>query len=193
MSKIVMVRPGATDFDEQGRIIGTLDLPLSATGTGQASRVASEIALLGIRWLYTSPCQSAQQTANLIGGQLGVKVKELAKLANLNHGLWHGKLIAEVKQRQPKVYRQWQDNPASVCPPEGEGVEAVQDRVEAVFAKLLKKHKSEMIGVVCPEPLASVAIGWLCNIPLGDIWQAECRCGSWEIVEVERGDVAALG
>ncbi len=177
MLKFVMIRPGATDFDDQGRITGTLDLPLNAAGADQVSRAAAEIASLKIRCVYTSPCQSAQQTSQLIGMQLGVKVKELAKLANLNHGLWHGKLIEEVRQRQPKVYRQWQDNPASICPPEGEGIGAVLERVESAFGKLLKRHKNEAIAVVCPEPLASVAIGWLRNVPVGDIWKAECRCG----------------
>ena len=29
MVRIVLIRPGSTDFDEQGRITGTLDIPLN--------------------------------------------------------------------------------------------------------------------------------------------------------------------
>ena len=32
MLQIVLIRPGTTDFDEQGRIQGTLDIPLNERG-----------------------------------------------------------------------------------------------------------------------------------------------------------------
>ena len=38
----------------------------------------------------------------------------------MNHGLWQGMIIDEVKRKQPKVYKQWQEHPENVCPPEGE-------------------------------------------------------------------------
>lgn len=190
MIRIVMVRPGATDFDEQKRIIGTLDLPLSATGEKQASDAANAIHGHPVRCVYYSNCQSAQRTAEILAEKLEVKAKELAKLVNLDHGLWHGKLIEEVRQRQPKVYRQWQKNPSSVCPPEGEPLSVAQERVVAILSKLLKRHDHQSIAVVCPEPLASVAIAWLRNEPVGDLWEAECRCGVWEIVDVEPASVA---
>jgi broad specificity phosphatase PhoE len=128
----------------------------------------------------------------MIAEALGIKVKELPKLANLDHGLWHGRQVEEVRQRQPKVYRQWQENPASICPPEGETLAQVQGRVEAVFRKLVKRHERESIAVVCPEPLASVVIAWLRIVPLGDIWKAECRCGCWDLVELEPEQVPSI-
>ncbi|MFM2092911.1 MAG: Phosphoserine phosphatase 1 [Planctomycetota bacterium] len=191
MIRIVMVRPGATDFDEQKRIIGTLDLPLSAAGEKQALDAAVGLQDTAIQCVYYSSCQSAQKTAEIIADKLDIKAKELAKLVNLDHGLWHGKLIEEVRQRQPKVYRQWQKNPASVCPPEGEPLSVAQDRVMAIFGKLLKRHNQQTIAVVCPEPLASVAIAWLRNEPVGDLWEAECRCGSWDVIDVEPASVTA--
>ncbi|MBM4003387.1 MAG: histidine phosphatase family protein [Planctomycetes bacterium] len=192
MIRIAMIRPGATDFDDQGRITGTLDLPLNDTGMGQAGRAAQELASLPLESVYASPCQSAKQTAQIIAKELQIKVKELSKLANLDHGLWHGRQVEEVRQRQPKVYRQWQENPASICPPEGETLAQVQSRVELVFRKLVKRHTREAIAVVCPEPLASVAIAWLRNVPVGDIWKAECRCGCWDLVELEPEQVASI-
>ena len=63
MLRIVLVRPGSTDFDEQGRIKGTLDIPLNENGTHQAVRAARELDDLGVEIVYTSPCQSAVQTA----------------------------------------------------------------------------------------------------------------------------------
>ena len=44
MLRIVLVQPGSTDFDDQGRIKGSLDIPLSANGTGQVARMVAELA-----------------------------------------------------------------------------------------------------------------------------------------------------
>ena len=40
MLKILLIRPGVTDFDEQGRIKGTLDIPLNENGTAQVAQTS---------------------------------------------------------------------------------------------------------------------------------------------------------
>ncbi len=55
-----------------------------------------------------------------ISEALGLKLKKLDHMENLNQGLWQGVLIDDVRVKQPKVYRQWQEHPETVCPPEGE-------------------------------------------------------------------------
>jgi len=128
MVQVLVVRPGATDFDEQGRIKGTLDIPLSEAGQSQVGRLVGELKLQAIDHIYASPCRCAQQTAKLLAADHRVKVKTLDELQNLDHGLWHGKLIDEVRVGQPKVFRQLQDHPETVCPPQGEPVGAALER-----------------------------------------------------------------
>ena len=156
MLRIVLIRPGSTDFDEQRRIKGTLDIPLNQNGADQVSRTAAELADAEVQVVYSAPCQSAMQTANAVADNLGVKVKRLELLRNLDHGLWHGKLIDEVKQKQPKVYRLWQDTPESICPPEGETLTSAKLRIQKTLKRLQKKHRHGVVAVVAPEPLASI-------------------------------------
>lgn len=184
MLRIILIQPGATDFDEQGRIKGTLDIPLSENGTCQVARTVGELAGMDIEHIYASPCQSAQQTAAALADGRGLRVKRLYKLKNLDHGLWHGKLISEVKQTQPKVYRQWQDHPETVCPPQGEMLESAQKRVRNVLLRLLKKHKDGVVALVVAEPLASLVRSYLEDRGLGDFWKAECDCGAWELIDI---------
>ena len=193
MLRIILIRPGSTDFDEQGRIKGTLDIPLNANGADQAARTASELADLRLEMIYTSPCKCAQQTAAALAWQRNVKVKQLDRLKNLDHGLWHGKLIEEVRKNQPKVYRSWQDNPASVCPPEGETLESAETRVRAALGKLLRKHRTGVVAVVVSEPLASLVQSLLMDCDLGDLWKAETACGSWDSIDVEPGKLVLTG
>lgn len=184
MLKIILIRPGSTDLDEQGRIQGTLDVPLNEHGTEQVARVAAELADQPIDALYCAPCQSCHQTAQELARLRDLRVKQLDALKNLDHGLWHGKLIEEVKHHQPKVYRRWQEHPETVCPPEGEPVATAQHRLEAALAKLLKKHKDGTIALVAPEPLASMLRSVLQHTGLGDLWKVACNSGGWEAIEI---------
>ena len=170
MLRIILTRPGSTEFDEQGRIMGTLSIPLSEQGIRQVAAIAEALLDEKVKVVYSSPCEAAIQTADALAEFNGLKVKQLDKLQNLNQGLWQGKLIDDVRTRQPKVYRQWQEHPESVCPPEGEMIADARQRVQATLAKLLKKHKDGVIALVVPEPLASLIRSDLSGSELGDLY-----------------------
>jgi broad specificity phosphatase PhoE len=190
--RIVLIRPGSTDFDEQGRIKGTLDIPMNARGATQATRAADELGGTPIELIYTSPGQSAIQTAETLAASLKVKYKVLDKLQNLDHGLWHGKLIEEVRRRQPKVYRRWQEQPESVCPPEGETLASAQTRIRNTMKRLLKKHKRGVIALVVPDPLASILRCCVERSELGNMWKAECDFGGWELLELTSAEALSV-
>lgn len=190
MLRIVLVQPGATDFDEQGRIKGSLDIPLNRNGSSQVDRTVLELASVELDAIYVSPSESALQTAAALAKSRKVKVRRVEKLKNLDHGLWHGRLIEEVRQKQPKVYRQGQDNPGMVCPPEGESVAAARRRLGGVLAKIRRKHKSGTVALVVPEPLASFTVSELQQSDLGNLWKAEQDCGSWQLINIKSKRVA---
>lgn len=158
MLTILLIRSGKTEFDVQGRIQGTLDVPLSDEGQRQAHTAADELIdeSASVTALYAGPDLSAQQTAEIVGDRLGLPPKTLKALHNLNQGLWQGMLYDDVKSKLPKVYRQWLEKPETVCPPEGETLTAAAARVRQAIAKLTKKHKSGVIGLVLSQPLACI-------------------------------------
>jgi len=188
MCNVVVVRPGSTLFDEQLRIKGSLDMPLSATGIEQVQRIAVEIAKLPITTVYCGPCESAQNTAREIAEHSRAKWKVFDCFRNLDHGLWQGKLIDDLKRQQPRLFKQLQENPRSFCPPGGETVAEAEARVEKLILKLCKKHSNETIAVVIPEPLASLIAAKLKETDLGDLWKSECDNGSWEMIDSDTHD-----
>ena len=105
MCQIVVVRPGSTLFDDQERIKGCLDMPLSEAGIEQVHKVADEMAKLSLSMIYAAPCESAQSTAKGISDQTKTKWKVCDCFRNLDHGLWQGKLIDEVKRQQPRLFK----------------------------------------------------------------------------------------
>jgi broad specificity phosphatase PhoE len=190
MVQFLLVRPGSTDFDEQGRIKGTLDIPLSDAGKSQVAGIVTQLQGTAIDFLYASPTRCAQETAAALAADRRLRFKTLDDLENLDHGLWQGKRIDEVKTSQPKVFRQLQDHPETVCPPQGEPVGSALERVRSVLAKLLRKHRDVTVALVVPEPLASLVRALLLHAEIADLWKAECEGGGWELIEVPAEKVA---
>lgn len=185
MLRILLIRPGSTDYDREERIQGTLDIPLNDEGGQEVTRLVDQIAGYGIEVVYAPNCQPARQTAEIVAHGLGVKYKRLERMQNLNHGLWQGMPIDEVRQKQPRVYKQWQEQPENVCPPEGEMLSDADERVHAAMTRLLKKHREGTIAVVLSEPLASLVRRFVNPGDLGDLWKSAQAHGQWEILEVE--------
>jgi broad specificity phosphatase PhoE len=184
MLQVVLIQSGATEFDEQGRIKGTLDIPLSEMGALQVARTCEELAGHPIQAIYSAPGQCSVKTAEAIAHGRDSKLTTVDTLMNLDHGLWHGKLIQEVKQQQPKVYRQWQDHPETVCPPQGEPFQDALERVRKAMKKILKKHDNGMIAIVVPEPITSIVRSMLSDAKISDMWKVESNGGNWERIEV---------
>jgi probable phosphoglycerate mutase len=186
MLRIVLIRPGATDFDDQGRIQGTLSIPLNDQGRQQIAAAIETLRELNLETLYCAAGEAPQQSAETIGKALKVKVKKIDQLHNLDHGLWQGMQVEEIRRKQSKVFRQWQEQPQTICPPDGETVPDAAERIDVALTKLLKKHKSGgVIGLVLPEPIASVARLRLLNSSLDEIWRASGRPATWEVIETE--------
>jgi probable phosphoglycerate mutase len=185
MVQIVLIRPGATEYDQQGRVQGTLDIPLCEDGRQEVEVLVRELRDQRIAAIYASPCQSTEQTGEALSQAIDIKLKTVDTLQNLDQGLWQGMLVADVKSKQPKVYRQWQEQPETVCPPQGETLIAAKQRVQALVTKLLKKHKSDgFVAVIAPEPLASVIRNVLRHDDWGDLWQSATESPQWQVIDV---------
>lgn len=187
MLTILLIRSGKSEFDVQGRIQGTLDVPLSDEGQRQARAAADELIdeSASITALYAGPDLTAQQTAEIVSDRLGLEAKTVKMLHNLNQGLWQGMLFDEVKSKLPKVYRQWLEKPETVCPPEGETLTAAADRVRKALAKLAKKHKSGVIALVLSQPLACVVRSVLREEHLPCVCPTGCtETRLWEPIDV---------
>jgi phosphoserine phosphatase len=184
MLQIILVRPGATDYDAQERIQGALDIPLNEQGIVESAQTVESLRDKAIETVYAPRSQPSLQTAEVIAKGLGVKLKRLDRLQSLNLGLWQGMLVDDVRRKQPKVYRQWQEQPENICPPEGEMLGAADERVRAALTKLLKRHKEGVIVLVVPEPLLSLARRFVTHGELGDLWKATNGHGRFEALLV---------
>lgn len=72
--EIALVRHGQTDFNRDGKLQGTSDIPLNETGIAQAHTAARLLA--DDRWdaVVSSPLERAAATADIIAATLGLEV-----------------------------------------------------------------------------------------------------------------------
>ncbi len=161
MTTVVVIRPGCTSFDEQDRVQGVLNLPLTEHGHAEVSEIVERLRDVPLEVIYTAPAEPALSTARAIGEALSIPVRESEELRNLDQGLWQGLTTDEIRRKYPRVFKQWRESPETVCPPEGETIPHALARVRKALQKPLRKN--ERVAVVAPEPLATLIRCLLCG------------------------------
>jgi len=187
MAKVFVMQTGQTIWEVQDRIESVPGAPLTEAGASDVERAAAELAASGadIRTVYACDGESEHETAELIARALGTKVRMEGELRELDYGLWQGLTRDELKRRQPKMYRQWAEAPASVRPPGGETLEEAQTRLRAAIKSILKRHKDDAALLV----LRPVAVGLLqclvTNDPIEQIWKHVDNEFTWASYETD--------
>lgn len=174
MPEVVLIRSGCTDFDEQNRIKGSLEIPINSQGEKQIRQLVEQLSNTPLEIIYADPTEPSLSTAEAIGEALDVKVYLSENLRNLDQGLWEGLQIEDVKHKYPRVFKQWRESPEMICPPEGELASDAIERIHKVLRKPLKKR--ECFAIVASEPLATL-IGWVVSEQKSELPEP-CSCCS---------------
>ncbi len=184
MPFLVLIRCGGTDWEEEGRIRGCLDVPLGAKGIEAACLGAEELREIDFSVIYSGQDTGSLQTAAIIGEVLSKPVKVLEGLREVDLGLWQGMLTRQLRLRQPRAYNQWVHNPVSMCPPDGESILQAGERLERALKMILKRHKNGAFAMVCP-PIASALVRCLVKeVDLNKVWEVLSDSPVWEVCEV---------
>lgn len=187
MTQVVLIRPGATVYDEQNRVQGILDIPLSERGRAEVAQLAERLAEpragFALTALYCGPGESVVRTAEAVGKALGLRPKRIDDLRNLDQGLWQGLQLDEIKRRNLRVFRQWLDDPVTICPPQGETIENALERIKQALRPLVRRHHDEAIGLVVGDPIAQLIA---CHLRRDPRVQLEDRVptGGFERIEI---------
>ena len=157
------VRHGMTAWNEEGRMQGRRDIPLSARGRAevQSWRLpprAIDMLPAGTRWI-SSPLRRAVETAELLSGE---KPQLEPALIEMDWGEWEGCDLPELRRRHGDAFARNEAAGLDFRPPGGESPREVQGRV----VKWLRAEASErmsMIAVTHKGVLRAVlaaATGW---------------------------------
>ncbi|MEA2642757.1 MAG: hypothetical protein QOF51_4151 [Chloroflexota bacterium] len=136
MTRVYLVRHGSTEWNESRRFQGHHDVPLSALGRAQAARVAIRLSVEPIDVGYSSDLLRAHETAQIIVGERPIPIITDVRLRECCFGEWEGLRHDEIAVRDPELWEAYLGNPAENCPPGGESLNVLAERVAAGFRAL---------------------------------------------------------
>jgi broad specificity phosphatase PhoE len=148
LTRLLLVRHGATVLTAEDRFAGSSDPALSEEGREQARRLGERLREVPLAAVYASPMQRARDTAALIGEPQGVLPELLPPLRETDHGRWEGLTRDEVADRFPEEADAWERDPYTFAPQGGETGLAVTARALPAVLSLVRSHPECTILVV---------------------------------------------
>ena len=145
---VYVVRHGATDWNQSGRIQGHIDIPLNETGRVQARLVSLRLATFKATALFSSDLLRAYETAQIIGQATGLEVTQNPGLREINFGAWQGLSSLQIRERDPEVYAARRANPYDVAPAGAETWRHFYTRAVQAVHEILAMIEAERLIVV---------------------------------------------
>jgi 2,3-bisphosphoglycerate-dependent phosphoglycerate mutase len=132
VTELLIARHGETDWNRERRWQGHSDPPLNDLGRAQARELAAALADEGLEAIYASDLRRATETAEIVGGELGLPVTSDPALREIDVGSWSGLTREELEGR----------------PYDGESKEAHGERVLQAVRRLVRAYPNGRVLVV---------------------------------------------
>ena len=185
MKSLVLVRHGVTDWNEDGRLMGRVDLDINVRGRVQAERVAEALAEVSIDAIYSSPQPRARQTAEPIAAPrvLDVRVESGFDEVWLSDA-WKGKTVAELRgdSELERVIEDPTHRSERI-----ESIAEVQERSVAVCERLFEANADKTLLIVSHGDPLRVLIAHYLKLELASFRRLACDNGSISWIRFNSG------
>jgi broad specificity phosphatase PhoE len=148
LTRLYVVRHGATSLSAEDRFAGSTDVALSDEGRAQATALGRRLQSESLDAAYASPMSRTRETAEIAAAACGLSPHPADGLREIGHGHWEGMTRREVEQRFPVEYASWEADPFTFAPEGGESGAAVLARALAALRQILVRHAGERVLVV---------------------------------------------
>lgn len=185
MVKLFIIRHAESEWNPIGRYQGLLDPGLSERGLKQAELLSRALEKEKIDVIYSSPLKRTYQTAQEIAKRQGLEIIEDRRIIEIDHGVWSGMLVEEVKERFPEDFRMWLEEPHRVKFEGGESLQDVFKRVKDFLEFIREKHWGQTVAIVSHTVPIRAMLCALLNIDLSKFWVFGCDNASYSLVHME--------
>jgi len=149
---IYLARHGETAWSLSGQHTGLTDLPLTARGERNASRLRQRLAGLTFAKVFTSPLQRARRTCELAG--FGPVAEIDNDLLEWNYGEYEGRRTSEIRAERPN-WQLFRDG----CPG-GESPQQVAARADRAVCRL-RAVEGDVLLFSSGHFLRVLAVRWI--------------------------------
>jgi alpha-ribazole phosphatase len=191
--RLWLVRHGATEWNQQWRLCGHHDVPLSEKGRLQAKWLGQRLRLESIAAIYSSDLQRASETARLLAASLPDAVPLHLEPAwrEMSFGDWEGLTYQEISASYQEELKFFTD-PVRFTPPNGEAFPSLVLRVRNAFADLARElaspsaHSGDVVLVSHGGTLRALLCSLL-EMPFERQWQIRLDHGSLSALDFVPG------
>jgi alpha-ribazole phosphatase len=159
--RLFLIRHGETEYNEQGKIQGHIDIPLSSEGRKQAS-VTAELLMEHVEGrcvaaVYSSDLKRSGETAEPFIDMLKSRgydfpVYYLSQLREVNLGVWQGRtrreLLEDVGEDGISLFARWLEDPTDITPENGESMPFFFERVKDTLYEIIDENKDQDCCVI---------------------------------------------
>ena len=161
MTRLILIRHGATKWTKQKRYQGKTDIPLSDGGKQQAKKLAVKLKKEKIDIAYASKLKRAIQTAEEIIRLHKIRLIKEEKLNERTYGDWEGLTIGEVKKKYPEDYNAYKKDRYKTRPTNGESFFDLRKKIEPFIKQAISENKNKTILIVSHNGPLRVIVGIL--------------------------------
>src|SRR5437763_4862479 len=148
VTRVFMVRHGATVVSAEDRFAGATDVALSDEGREQTRRLAQRLSREKVAAVYASPLGRTVETAQILAAPHNLKVQTRDGFREISHGRWEQMTRREVEKEFPEEAAEWEKDPYTFAPVGGESGLAVTARALPVLMDIVREHPSDNIVIV---------------------------------------------
>jgi len=190
--RLLLVRHGETEWNRMSRFQGVKDIPLNENGKKQAQKARDFLQNIHLDFAVTSPLLRPKETAEIIlENHPQISLVEKTDLQEISHGLWEGKLEAEIEAEFPGLLNQWKTKPETVQMPEGENLDDVWQRAIKSWLEIVQENletdKIKTGIVVAHDAINKVIICYLLGLNPANFWNIKQGNGAVTVVDYPRG------
>lgn len=147
MLRLLLIRHGETDWNQQMRFQGQTDVVLNARGIEQAEAVAYRLRNEPLQAIYSSDLQRAMQTAQIVAKYHDLSPVADPDLRELSYGIWEGMRREEILASEwAELFERYRKDSLRHRPPGAEYPEQIIERSRRMLARILRQHSD---GTVC--------------------------------------------
>lgn len=186
--RLLLVRHGETQWNQEGRFQGQIDVPLNENGKHQAYQAAQFLKDVSLDFAVSSPMLRPKETAEIILQEhSGVTLELMEGLREISHGLWEGKLESEIWDNYSDLLNSWKVAPETVQMPEGENLQQVWERSKVALQEIVEKYydpsQYRTVMLVAHDAINKAILCHLFELEAQHFWTFKQGNGSVSVID----------
>ena len=149
-TRFIIVRHGQSLGNAKRIMLGHTDWDLSELGKTQAAITAKALSERHVDAVYSSDLQRAYNTVLPEAIERGLTVTPERGLREENIGDWEGRSVDEIIAEYGELFTvDWVEKFGTFCPPNGESIPALGERIAATLARIGDANPGKTILIGC--------------------------------------------